>query len=156
VLAIVLAIVLPGPGSAVARSEKTLGYRAEKVWPSLVRFLRVDEGLKIVEKDPDAGYVVFEMADEGKTFPGAAELITADDDGGPRVKVVIRIEDRPSYVESAMLERFERKLRDELGSPPPRKTPEKKKKPAPPGDGSGSGAGPGSGSGDTGTPPPKT
>jgi hypothetical protein len=91
---------------------------------------------------------LFELAEEGKTFSGAAELVAIDDDTGPRVKVVIRIEDRPSYVETGMLDRLEKKLRAELGSPPPRKKPpekEKEKKP-PPGDGSGSGGGSGDGS----------
>ena len=105
--------------SALAKSDKTVAYPVAKVFPTAVRFLRVDEHLKITEKDPDAGYVMFELAQDGKTFPGALELIETESSGRPAVKLVLRIEDRPSYVETAMLERLERKLRADLGSEPP-------------------------------------
>jgi len=123
IAATVLALVIAAPGVAAARSEREVDYQVAKVWPTAVRFLRVDEGLKIVEKDADSGYVMFELTEEGKTFNGALELVVADDDAGPRVRLVMQIEDRPSYVEAAMLERLEAKLRADLGSPPPRKPP---------------------------------
>lgn len=126
-----LALALPHR-PALAQTERVFGYAAAKVYPAAVRFLRVDERLRLVEKDADAGYVLFELKEERKVFPGALELIPVDDEGGARVRVVLRIEDRPSYLEAAMLERFERKLRSELGSPPPRKTKkEPPKDPAP-------------------------
>jgi hypothetical protein len=129
----VAALLVAAPAPAVAKSEKTVAYQVGKVFPAAVRFLRVDERVKIVEKDADAGYVIFELSEEGKTFPGALELIEAEDAGRPAVKLVLRIEDRPSYVEQAMLERLERKLRSELGSEPPpvkvKPTPPSEKKP---------------------------
>ncbi len=129
-LFLVAALLAVAPAPAAAKSEKTVVYGVGKVFPAAVRFLRVDERLKIVEKDADAGYVMFELKEEGKTFPGALELIESEDAGRPAVKLVLRIEDRPSYVEQAMLERLERKLRAELGSePPPRPAP--KPEPAP-------------------------
>jgi len=124
---IVLALALAA-GSADARSDKTVAYPAAKVFPAAVRFLRVDERVTIVEKDADSGYVLFELEQDGKKFPGALELVATESSGRPAVKLVLRIEDRPSYVETAMLERLERKLRAELGSepsPPPKPAPEK-------------------------------
>ncbi len=50
---------------ATARSEKTLAYPRDQVWPTAVRFLVVDERVKVLEKDADAGYVLFELRDEG-------------------------------------------------------------------------------------------
>jgi hypothetical protein len=134
-LALIAAIILV-PAVAFARSEKTIDYAATKVWPTAVRFLRVDEGCKIIEKDADAGYVLFELVDEGKTYQGALELVNADDDSGPRVRLVMTIEDRPSYVESMMLDRLERKVRADLGSAPVRKPKpaDPPKKPDPPAD----------------------
>jgi hypothetical protein len=126
-IAVLVAALLAAPALATARSEKTIDYQAAKVWPTAVRFLRVDEGVKIVEKDADAGYVLFELTDEGKTFTGALELVVADDEQGPRVRIVIRIEDRPSYLEIGMLERLERKVRADLGSAPVRRPTETKK-----------------------------
>jgi hypothetical protein len=115
---------------ASARSEKTLAYaKAADVWPAAVRFLRVDEKLKLVEKDADAGYVLFDLADEGKVFRGSLEVIAVVVDRRPSVRFVIAIEDRPSYLEIGMLQRLERKLRAELGSPAPAPTPAP---PAPP------------------------
>jgi hypothetical protein len=105
---------------AFARSEKQLGYSPSAVWGPLVRFVRVDENLKILEKDAEAGYVLFELTQDKKVFRGSVEIIAATKDHG--VRVVLDVVDRPSYVEVAMLERLERKLFSELGpapSPPP-------------------------------------
>lgn len=133
VLALALAAV--ASGAAAAKSDKTVVYPAEKVFATAVRFLRVDEGVKILEKDADAGYVMFELKQDGKTFPGALELVATENAGRPAVRLMLRIEDRPSYVETAMLERLERKLRAELGSEPPpvppKPAPKPEKPPAP-------------------------
>ena len=128
-LALALAIVLAVPGVAGARSEKTVDYASAKVWPTAVRYLRVDAGVKITEKDADAGYVMFELVDEGKTYAGSLELVVADDDGGSRSRIVIHINDRPSYMEAVMLDKLEAKLRADHGTPPPRRPPPEKKKP---------------------------
>jgi hypothetical protein len=108
------------------------------VWPTAVRFLAVDEHVKITEKDPDAGYVMFELRDDHKTFRGSLEVMTVVRDGRNLVRFVIQIEDRPSYLELAMLARLEAKLRAELGSPAPAPTkpepePPKKDEPRPDG-----------------------
>jgi hypothetical protein len=113
-----LAVIAP----AAARSEKLLGYSPVSVWSPLVRFLRVDENLKIVDKDVEAGYLIFELTQDKKVFRGSAELIPASKDYGARV--ILDVSDRPSYVELAMLERLERKLLVELGpAPSPPKKP---------------------------------
>lgn len=104
---------------AAARSEKTLGYQRDQVWPAAVRFLVVDEHLKVIEKDADAGYVLFEMKDDGKVFRGSLEVMTVVKDRRTLVRFVLQIEDRPDWLEIAMLTRLERKLRAELGTPAP-------------------------------------
>ena len=114
---------------ADARSEKTLAYPREQAWPAAVRFIRVDEHLKVVEKDADAGYVLFELQEEKKTFRGSLELIDTVKDGRHVVRFVIAIEDRPSWLEIEMLDRLERKLRTEIGSPSPAPTPAPKAPP---------------------------
>lgn len=123
--------VLATTAPVLARSEKTLAYQRDQCWPTAVRFLRVDEGLKVIEKDAEAGYVLFELKEEGKTFRGSLEVMTVQVDGRSVVRFVLQIEDRPSWLEISMLTRLERKLRAELGapSPPPSKkrTPEQDK-----------------------------
>jgi hypothetical protein len=123
--------------SAWARSEKTLAYQREQAWPTAVRFLRIDEKLRIIEKDADAGYILFELKEEGKTFRGSLEVFAVQAQGRTSVRFVITIEDRPSWLEIAMLTRLERKLRAELGSPapapskPPAKEPPRADEPPP-------------------------
>ena len=117
-------------GVADARSEKTLAYPREAAWPAAVRFIVVNEHLKVIEKDADAGYVIFELKEEGHTFRGSLEVIDTTRDGRHVVRFVIAIEDRPSWIEIGMLNRLEQKLKAELGSPAPAPTaPPKKDEP---------------------------
>ncbi|HVV88013.1 MAG TPA: hypothetical protein VHE35_33460 [Kofleriaceae bacterium] len=104
---------------AWARSDRVVVYAPAKVFPTAVRFLRIDVGARIVEKDADAGYVMFELTEDKKTYPGSLELVGADSAGRPAAKIVLTIEGQPSYVEAVLLDKLEAKLRDELGEPPP-------------------------------------
>lgn len=122
-----LVVMVLATGLAAARSEKTLAYPRDQVWPAAIRFLVVDERVKVIEKDPDAGYVLFELRDDGKIFRGSLEVMTVVRESRTNVRFVLQIEDRPDWLEVAMLTRLERKLRAELGapSPPPAKDPPK-------------------------------
>jgi hypothetical protein len=127
-----IACVLCAASVAEARSEKTLAYPRDQAWAAAVRFVRVDEQLKIIEKDADAGYVLFELHEDGRTFRGPLEVVDILKDGHHEIRFVVSIEDRPSWVEIQMLDRLERKLRAELGEPdepppPPKKKPDDKK-----------------------------
>ena len=127
---VALALVASAGGSgreAAARSEKTLAYPREQAWSAAVRFLAVDERLRIVDKDEGAGYVLFELRDEGKLFRGSLEVIALAAPGRTLIRFVLAIEDRPSWLELAMLGRLERKLRAELGSPAPAPSPSRPK-----------------------------
>jgi hypothetical protein len=93
-LASVLVLAL-GAGPAFARSEKTLSYQRDQVWPTALRFLVVDEHVKVIEKDADAGFVTFELRDEGKTYRGSLEMISIVRDKRTSVRFVLQIEDRP-------------------------------------------------------------
>ncbi len=126
----VLLALLLATGVAEARSEKTLAYPRDQAWPAAVRFIRVDAHLKIVEKDADAGYVIFELHEENKTFRGSLEVVDTVKDGRHVVRFVMQIEDRPQWLEIEMLNKLEHKLRAELGSPAPEpSTPPKKEEP---------------------------
>lgn len=129
---LIFALVLAASAPAWARSEKMLAYPRDQAWPAAVRFIRVDEHLKLIEKDADAGYVLFELREDGKTFRGSLEVIDVVKDGRHLVRFVIQIEDRPEWLEIGMLNRLERKLRAEIGAPAPAPTPAPKKEPEPP------------------------
>lgn len=128
-----LTLALAVPPAAEARTAKTFAYPADKVFAASVRFLRVDEDAAIVDKDADAGYVIFETVANGKTYRGALEVIAADKDGRPQVTIVITLTDRPDYLEATMLERLRRKLRAELGDEPPAPPPPPRPAPVKPG-----------------------
>jgi hypothetical protein len=112
-LVALLLAVLTAP--AAAKTAREYGYAYDPTWSALVRFLRVDENLKLLEKDADTGYILFELVDGKRTFSGAAELMKLE----RGTRVTIRLNERPSYMEAALLERFGNKLHDELGEPPP-------------------------------------
>jgi len=126
-LLLCLLLALPAVSHpAHARSEgRTLGYPRDMVWSTVVRFLAVDERAKVIEKDADAGYVLFEVVDDGKAFRGSLEMLTVPGDGRPNIKFAINIVDRPLWREAGMLQRLEQKIRHELGSPPPPPPPKK-------------------------------
>lgn len=126
---ILLALVLCS-GIAEARSEKTLAYQRDPAFQTAVRFLRVDAKLKVIEKDADAGYVLFEYTEEKKVFRGSLEVIETVKDNRKLTRFVITIEDRPSWVEIELLTNLERKLRAELGTPSPAPSPKKAEPPS--------------------------
>jgi hypothetical protein len=104
---------------AEARTEKTLAYPRTEAWAASVRFIRVDAHLKVTEKDADAGYVLFEVHEDGKTFRGSLELADVTEDGRHAVRFVLTIEDRPSWLELQLMGKLVDKLRAELGEPAP-------------------------------------
>lgn len=116
-LACLLALCI-SPAPVEARSQRDTRYLYRQVWPAAVRLLRVDKGYDIVEKDVDAGYVLFDVKEDRKKFRGSLELVRLEGESRNRVRVIIRIADRPSYVELGLLDNLERKLREEYGSPP--------------------------------------
>ena len=130
-LVLVLGLVLAAAGGAQARSEKSLAYPRDQAWAAAVRFLVVDEHVKVTDKDTEAGYVVFELKDDGKTWRGSMEVVAVEDDGRKSVLFVVQISDRPTWVEIQMLTRLERKLQVELGRPAPT-SPRKKEPPVAP------------------------
>jgi hypothetical protein len=117
--AVVAAVVAAVAPIAHAKTTSTVAYRYEQVWPAAVRFLRIDEGLTIVEKDAEAGYILFELTEDKRTFRGSMEVARVKDGGQAGSRLVVHIADRPAYMEQGILTRFEAKLRDELGEPEP-------------------------------------
>ena len=110
---------------AFARSQKTLAYPRSESYAAALRFIRVDENLKVVEKDSDAGYVLFELREEKKVFRGSLEVIEVVQDGRHAVRFVMTLEDRPEWLELQYLQKLEQKLRLELGAPAPAPSPKR-------------------------------
>lgn len=123
-----LALLMLVQSPADAKSNRKVSHSYKKVWPASVRFLRIDEGLQISEKDSDTGYILFSITDDGKVFSGSLEVVRRKDySDRDAVELILQIKDRPSYMELSILDRLLLKLRAELGHPKP--PPAKKKVP---------------------------
>lgn len=112
-------------GDAGASVVMTSPYTFEQTFGTAVRLIRVDLGLKITEKDMDAGYLLFEYTspESGKTVrAGSIEVVR----GKEGVHVAVQLPSLPRYHEQMILDSLTRKLASEHGDPP------KKAKPAPP------------------------
>ena len=108
------------PRSAAARATMDLGYRLDEVFSVAQRFVRVDRGCKITDKDADAAYVMFECSvDEKHTSRGALEIFRAQVRGHDGVRIQVTLADEPHGAELRLVELLERKLREERGAPAP-------------------------------------
>jgi hypothetical protein len=105
-------------GRARARVEADSGYSKLQTYSGALRYLRVDLGYEVVEKDPDAAYLIFRYTPSGATkdpATGTVEIVATDS----RVKVFVQIPRMPEYHERVLRDGLLRKLREEYGLPPP-------------------------------------
>lgn len=132
VVALGLAAGLMMPATAHARSSVTLPYAASDVWAAAVRFLRVDRNLPVREKDEAAGYVLFDVAESGKTYRASLELVALTDDAGRvSTQATLSIPQLPRRYEGTLLDQLAAKVRDERGPPPPPRRPPQPRAEAP-------------------------
>ncbi len=121
------------PRLAEAKASKELAYRLDEAFSTAVRFVRVDRGCKVTDRDADAAYVMFECPeDEKKISRGSVEIFRS---AGARegVRLQVTLTDESHGAELRMLELLERKLREERGVP--REAPRQPAPASPPRDG---------------------
>jgi hypothetical protein len=106
---------------AMARVEAGSGYTKTQTFSAALRFLRVDRGYEIVEKDADAAYLLFRYPLPGRKESASGSLEVVETQAG--VKVYVQLPRLPEYHESVLRDGLLRKLREEYGEP--------KKAPAP-------------------------
>lgn len=106
-------------GEARAKASYDSAYTLEQTWNSALRLVRVDLGMKVLEKDDKAGYILFEYVDKGTTSAASLELLVQE----KSIRVVCQIPKFPSYHEAVLLDHLARKLREENGTPPERPKP---------------------------------
>jgi hypothetical protein len=118
---------------ATARVEATSGYTKAQAFSGALRFLRVDRGYDVVEKDADAAYVLFRYPLPGKqpSTSGSVEVVET----GRGTKIYVQLPRLPEYHEVVLRDALLKKLREEYGAPPPKIKPpagdDGSKKPAP-------------------------
>jgi len=121
---ILLATLLLLSVSAGARVAGESEYSKAQTYSGALRYLRVDLGYEVTERDPDAAYLIFRYQLPGQnkaTATGTVEIV--DSDG--HVKLFVQIPTMPEYHERVLRDGLVRKLHEEYGAPP-------RKLPAPP------------------------
>lgn len=127
-LGLCLAAALPlglNSQTAEARVEDSSAYSKAQTFSGALRYLRVDLGYEIVEKDPDAAYLLFKYVPSGQREPtnGSIEIVQSEG----RVKVFVQLPRMPEYHERMLSTGLAKKLKAEYGEPPaPAKKPTKK------------------------------
>jgi hypothetical protein len=128
-------------GSAEARVDGGSSYSKAQTYSGALRYVRVDLGYEVVEKDPDAAYLIFKYTAPGgsknNAVTGTLEVIEGSGGG---VRLFVSLPRMPEYYERVFRDGLMKKLKDEYGAPPPvaKKPVEKapaEKKPAEPSDG---------------------
>lgn len=119
---------LLGSTDAEARVEADSHYSKLQTFNTALRYLRVDLGFKVIEKDEEAGYLLFDYVPPGDPkdiCKGSIEVVKTRDD----VKVFVQVPKMPEYHEMVLRDGLMRKLREEYGDPPPPKQEKPAKKP---------------------------
>ena len=117
---------------AGARVEAGSSYSKAQTYSAALRYLRVDRGYAIVEKDPDAAYLLFQYPVTGRSKNASGSLEVVETSAG--VKIYVQLPSLPGYHESVLRDGLLQKLREEYGEAP-------KKAPARPAPSSPGGAG---------------
>ncbi len=108
--------VLVLSSSASARTPFEVGYTKTQVYSAALRYLRVDLGQDVYEKDPDSAYLLFHFVADGaerQKSDGSIEIISAK----AGCRVVVQLPKLPSYFEQTLRESLVAKLRGDYGAP---------------------------------------
>jgi hypothetical protein len=122
------------PMSARLSHRRVVPYPFDVVWPTAIRYLRVDRGYSIVDRDPEAGYLLFEFP-VGRDSKGSGSLEafrTTDDAGRPSVNLQVGTDAGPSHLPTTIVDGISQKVKAERGQPappPPKAPPEPKPEP---------------------------
>jgi hypothetical protein len=124
--ALLVCALVVSPLPARARAQADLPYPLADAFSTALRFVRIDRSCKVVDKDSEAAFIAFEYSDDGKVKRGSLELFKV---GAPRagaVRAQLTLGDDTHATELRWLELYERKLREERGTPPPPSPPASK------------------------------
>ena len=103
--------------SATARVGGDSEYSKAQTYSGALRYLRVDLGYEVVERDPEAAYLIFRYQLPGQnkgSATGTVEIVDADG----HVKLFVQIPTMPEYHERVLRDGLVKKLHDEYGAPP--------------------------------------
>lgn len=119
-VSLLAALTVAAPATvADARVDGGSSYSKAQTYSGALRYVRVDLGYEVVEKDPDAAYLIFKYATpgaaKGSFVTGTLEVIESN--GG--VRLFVNLPRMPEYYERMFRDGLLKKLRDEYGAAPP-------------------------------------
>jgi hypothetical protein len=118
-IAVLVTALLFGGQRANAKVETLCDYTLAQAYSAALRYLRVDKGFEVVEKDPTAAYVLFRYVPPGNPphpCDGSIELVQLNG----RVRLQVHIPTMPAYHEQLLRDELLKKMHDEYGDPPPK------------------------------------
>jgi hypothetical protein len=122
-------------------NRRMLSYPIDHVWPTAIRYLRIDRGFEITDRDRDAGYLLFEFPlEEKRSGSGSLEMFeVVDVSGRASVSISVNTGAGPVHLPNSILDGIAAKVRAERGQPAPppppkQEEPPPKKKDEPDGD----------------------
>ncbi len=114
-----------------SKIEASSRYTLPQTYRTALRMLRVDMNCEVVERDPDAAYLLFRYrvpGDPKREVEGAIELIAQKE----RVKILIKIPRLAELHERMLRDSLLDKLLEDYGEPPPPAPPPKPPEPKSP------------------------
>ena len=109
------------PPLALIQNRRVLSYPIDQVWPTAIRYLRIDRGFEITDRDSEAGFVLFQFPLEGaRLATGSLEMFATHDAAGrPSVSIAVSTSAGPVHLPNAILDGIATKVRGERGQPAP-------------------------------------
>ncbi|PRP99048.1 hypothetical protein [Enhygromyxa salina] len=106
---------------ALIENRRVLSYPLDQVWPTAIRYLRIDRGFEITDRDQDAGYILFQFPLEGQRIgSGSLEMFATDDAAGrASVSMSVNTGAGPVHLPNSILDGISAKVRAERGQPLP-------------------------------------
>jgi hypothetical protein len=116
---------------ALIENRRVLSYPIDQVWPTTIRYLRLDRGFAVTDRDEEAGYMMFEFPlESGATGNGSLEMFATEDASGrASVSIAVNTGSGPVHLPHSILDGIAAKVRAERGQPI---APPKPEEPAPP------------------------
>jgi len=117
--AFILIFALVRTPDASASASYTSPYSFEETYSTTLRLLHVDMGLKILEKDKDLGYVLFEytsVESGNRVSNGSIEIVETK----KGTTVAVNVPSMPQYHEQMIIDLLAKKLEKDYGTPPAR------------------------------------
>ncbi|MFO7564794.1 MAG: hypothetical protein R6X02_19275 [Enhygromyxa sp.] len=121
---------------ALIENRRILSYPFEQVWPTAIRYLRIDRGFEVTDRDEEAGYMLFEFpVESGRMGNGSVEMFATEDAAGrASVSISVNTGAGPVHLPNSILDGIAAKVRAERGqpvAPPKREQPPPKDKDKP-------------------------